>query len=184
MRYYATTLAEKNIRVNSVPAELDATAHLTRYVGWLIGVQDESLPHNFRDSIRIRYHTLAALFNPDESTKQLAVPMADDPLAWHYRSLPGLRRHVARATHLSVTSGFLGPRAMRALGLLTYMPPWYPLLRIPVNLLRSFAAMAVPGGMDRAATRGEREQKGLLHTMIGDIHATIGDSATDVSSVA
>lgn len=166
------------------PAELEAIAHLTRYVGWLIGVQDEWLPHNFRDAIRVLYHTTTALLNPDESTKQLAVPMADDPLAWHYRTMPGLRRRVARAQHLSVTSGFLGPRAMHVLGLPAYMPPWYPMLRIPVNLIRSVAALTMPGGLDRAAARGQREQKALLHTMIGVSKATIGESAGHGSTAA
>jgi hypothetical protein len=167
----------------SAPADLDGIAHLTRYVGWLIGVQDEWLPRSFRDGVRVLYHTLTALAAPDESTKQLAVPMADDPMAWHYRNLPALRRRIARAQHLSVTSGFLGPRAMRALGL-SYVPPWYPLLRIPVNVTRSVAAQALPGGMKRAADRGWREQEDLLHTMIGDAEATIGDSAAHVSHVA
>jgi hypothetical protein len=166
------------------PGDLDAIAHLTRYVGWLIGVHDEWLPHNFRDGIRVLFHTATALASPDDSTKQLSVPMADDPLSWHYRSASGLRRRLAWAQHLSVTSGFLGPRAMRALGLPTYMPPWYPLLRIPVNVGRSVAAMALPGGRDRAASRGQREQKALLRTIIGDGEAKIGDSAAHMSSVA
>jgi len=165
------------------PAELDGIAHLTRYVGWLIGVQDEWLPKSFRDGIRILYHTLTALAEPDESTKQLAVPMVDDPLVWHYRRMPAVRRRLARAQHLSVTSGFLGPRAMRALGL-PYVPPWYPLLRIPVNVTRSVAALTLPGRMERAAVRGQREQKALLRTMIGGSEATIGDSAAHVSRVA
>ncbi|KAA0083524.1 DUF2236 domain-containing protein [Mycolicibacterium sp. P9-64] len=165
------------------PADLDGIAHLTRYVGWLIGVQDEWLPRSFRDGIRILYHTLTALAAPDESTKQLAVPMADDPMAWHYRFLPALRRRIARAQHLSVTSGFLGPRTMRALGL-AYVPPWYPLLRIPVNMTRSVAALTLPGGMKRADTRGQREQEALLHTMIGDAEAAVGDSAARVVRVA
>jgi hypothetical protein len=165
------------------PAELDGIAHLTRYVGWLIGVQDEWLPHTFRDGVRILYHTLTALAEPDESTKQLAVPMVDDPMAWHYRRMPGLRRRIARAQHLSVTSGFLGPRAMRALGL-AYVPPWYPLLRVPVNVTRSVAAMTLPGEMKRAVTRGQRQQETLLRTMIGDSEARIGDSAAHVSRVA
>ncbi|EUA42447.1 hypothetical protein I553_6307 [Mycobacterium xenopi 4042] len=76
-------------------AELEAIAHLTRYVGWLIGVQDQWLPRSFRDGIRVLYHTLTALSNPDESTKQLAMPMADDPLLWHYRSM----RACAAASH-------------------------------------------------------------------------------------
>ena len=166
------------------PGDLDAIAHLTRYVGWLIGVQDEWLPHSFRDGMRVLYHTATALSRPDESTKQLAVPMADDPLVWHYRTMPGLRRRLARAQHLSVTSGFLGPRAMRALGLPPYMPPWYPLLRIPVNMTRSVAALTMPGGRDRAAARGQREQEALLHTIIGDGKATIGDSAAHMGRVA
>lgn len=109
--------------------------------------------------------------------------MAEDPLSWHYRRAPGLRRRLARLLHLSVTSGFLGPRAMRTLGL-TYMPPWYPLLRIPVNVVRSVAAMTLPGGRDRAAARGQREQKALLHTIIDDGEAKIGYSASHMSSVA
>jgi hypothetical protein len=165
------------------PAELDGIAHLTRYVGWLIGVQDEWLPRSFRDGVRILYNTLTALSEPDESTKQLAVPMADDPMAWNYRRMPGLRRRIARAQHLSVTSGFLGPRAMRLLGL-PYVPPWYPLLRIPVNVTRSVAALTLPGEMNRAVARGQREQETLLHTMIGDSEATIGDSAAHVTRVA
>ena len=166
------------------PGELDAIAHLTRYVGWLIGVQDEWLPHDFRDGIRVLYHTSTALSRPDESTKQLAVPMADDPLIWHYRRMTGLRRRFARAQHLSVTSGFLGPRAMRALGLPTYVPPWYPLLRIPVNVTRSLAALSLPGGRDRAAARGRRQQKVFLRTIIGTGDATIGDSAAHMNRVA
>ena len=66
----------------------------------------------------------------------------------------------------------------------SYTLPWYPLLRIPVNVARSVAALTLPGGMDRAVARGEREQKTLLHTMIGDSGATIGDSAAGVSRVA
>lgn len=164
--------------------DFDAIAHLTRYVGWLIGVQDEWLPHSFRDGMRVLFHTLTALADPDESTKQLAGPMAGDPLAWHYRSLPGLRRRLAQAQHLSVTSGFLGPRVMRALGLPAYVPPWYPMVRMPVNVARSVAALGVPGGMDRAAARGWREQEALLRTIIGDGPATVGDSAAHVGRVA
>jgi hypothetical protein len=165
------------------PVDLDGIAHLTRYVGWLIGVQDEWLPHSFRDGVRILYNTLTALSEPDESTKKLAVPMVDDPMAWHYRRMPSLRRRFARAQHLSVTSGFLGPRAMRVLGL-AYVPPWYPLLRIPVNVTRSVAALTLPGGIERAVARGQREQETLLHTMIGDSEATIGDSAAHVTRIA
>jgi hypothetical protein len=132
----------------------------------------------------VLYHTVAALSEPDESTKQLAMPMAEDPLRWNYPLLAQARRRVARAQHLSVTSAFLGPRAMRSLGLPAFVPPWYPMLRLPVNLARSAAALTRRGGIDRSAQRGDREQKALLRIMIGEDEATIGASASHVSRVA
>lgn len=180
----APPVAALGMGILPAPGELDAIAHLTRYVGWLIGVEDEWLPRTFRDSIRVLYHTSTALARPDETTRQLSVPMAGDPLTWHYRGARGLRRRLAWAQHLSITSAFLGPSAMRVLGLPAYMPPWYPVLRLPVNLVRSAAAMALPGGMDRAAARGRREQRELLRTITGGNDAMIGESAAHVSSAA
>ncbi|MEU6558638.1 oxygenase MpaB family protein [Nocardia nova] len=159
------------------PRELDAAAHLTRYVGWLIGVQERLLPKSFRDAVRILYHCLTAITNPDETTPRLAVPMADDPLTWHYPDHPALRGRIARARHLSVAGTFLGPSAMRDLGLPRLVLPWYPLLRIPVNLLRCLAARALPGGMDRAALRGRREQEAFLRMLAGTETAEIGAAA-------
>lgn len=167
------------------PSEFDAVAHLTRYVGWLIGVEDQWLPRDFRDSVRVLHHTLSALAAPDETSKQLAVPMVDDPLAWEYNRFANLRRRVARAQHLSITSGFLGRRAVRSLGLPNYSLPWYPVLRMPVNLARSASALSSPAGMRRADLRGRREHDKLLRTMIGSgATATIGESAAHVGRVA
>jgi len=180
----APPLGAMGMGLLTAPADLDAIAHVTRYVGWLIGVDDEWLPHSFRDGIRVLYHTVTALSNPDESSKQLAMPMVNDPLKWHYRTIPGLRRRIARLQHLSITSGYLGPRAMRTLGLPAYVPPWYPLMRIPINLPRSVAALCLPGGRVRAAVRGARQQKAFLRTIIGDGEAKIGNSAAHVSSAA
>lgn len=159
------------------PSEFDAVAHMTRYVGWLMGVREDWLPHGFRDGVRILYQTLGALSAPDESTRQLAAPMADDPLEWKYGNLTGVRRRIARSQHLSLTGSFLGPRTMRKLGLPAYVLPWYPLVRMPVNLIRSAAALLLPGGLDRAAVRGRREQEVFMRTMMGGEDTTIGASA-------
>lgn len=159
------------------PSELEDVAHMTRYVGWLMGIRDDWLPRSFRDGVRILYQTLGALSKPDESTKQLAAPMADDPLEWHYSALTGLRRRIARSAHLSVTGSFLGPRTMGKLGLPAFVLPWYPLVRMPVNLARSLAALVLPGGLDRAAMRGRREQERFMRTMMGDEDTAIGASA-------
>ncbi|WP_232006350.1 oxygenase MpaB family protein [Mycobacterium sp. 852013-50091_SCH5140682] len=180
----APSVAGLGMGIVPAPGELDAIAHVTRYVGWLIGVEDEWLPGSFRESVRVLYHTSTALASPDETTQQLSVPMADDPLSWHYRDMSSLRRRLAWAQHLSITSAFLGPGAMRTLGLPAYMPPWYPVLRVPVNVIRSLVAVTLPGGMARSVARGRAEQHALLHTIIGDSAASIGASAAHVGSAA
>jgi hypothetical protein len=166
------------------PRELAAAAHLTRYVGWLIGVEEHWLPNGFRDGIAILDHCLTAITNPDETSRQLARPMADDPLHWSYPDLPGLRGRLARAQHLSVSSAFLGPKAMRILGLPAYVPPWYPALRIPVNLVRTAYTHLTPGGLDRAAIHGRKQQEAFLQRLIGETSATIGHSAPQLERTA
>ncbi len=164
--------------------DLEAAAHLTRYVGWLIGVEEQWLPTGFRDGIEILHHSLTAITNPDETSRQLALPMADDPLQWSYPNLPGIRGRIARAQHLSVTSAFLGPKAMRILGLPAYVPPWYPALRIPINLGRSAYVHLSRNGRDRAEVLGRRDQEAFLRRLIGETTATIGESAPQLDKTA
>ncbi len=76
-------------------------------------------------------------------------------------------------------SAFLGPRAMRSLGLPAFVLPWYPLIRIPINATRSVAAMVLPRGRERASARGARELATFMRT-ISEGGATIGDSAQHV----
>lgn len=162
--FIVPTAAGMGIGLFNTRRGLAAIAHLTRYVGWLIGVDDEFLPHSFEEAARIQVHTLAALATPDETTKQLAVPMAEDPLQWEFGRFEAVRRRIARSQHLSLTQGALGPRAMRQLGLSPYVLPWYPLLRFPFNVVRS-VRKELPGGLDAAAARGDREQRAFLRRM-------------------
>lgn len=141
----------------TTPRNLDAVAHVTRYVGWLIGVEDEFLPRSFGDGVRVLVHTLSALATPDETSRQLAMPMVDDPLLWDFGSFNGVRRRIARSQHLSIIKGALGARSMQQLGLPSAVVPWYPVVRFPINLIRS-ALILMPGGLDRASECGYREQ--------------------------
>lgn len=165
-------------------ADREAAAHLARYVGHLMGVADEWLPTGYRDSVRILYHTMTAITNPDDTTRQLALPMANDPLTWNYPNLPWLRGQIARARHLSISSMYLGPGAMRELGLWPYMPPWYPLLRLPVNLARSAATRISPAARRRAEERGLREQVAFQRLLVGSGPADVGMSAHHLQATA
>ncbi|MGW0354581.1 oxygenase MpaB family protein [Nocardia nova] len=162
------------------PRELEAAAHLARYVGRLIGVEERFLPTDFRDAVRILYHSLSAITSPDETSRRLALPMADDPLHWHFDRFPGIRGRFARAQHLSIASTFLGPSAMRRLGLPARCRPWYPLMRFPVNIVRGITARLTPGGLDRAARRGRRKQVAFLRTLVPNEPVVVGGSIRQV----
>ncbi|WP_248488833.1 oxygenase MpaB family protein [Tsukamurella sp. PLM1] len=162
----------------SHPREYEAAAHLTRYVGRLMGVHDDFLPHSFRDSLRILFQTSRALSTPDETSRALAQPMADDPLVWHYAHLSGIRRRIARSQHLSIATAYLGRAAMRELGVPSAIP-WYPALRIPFHLVES-AINQLPGGRERAARRGDRSQAKFMRML--NEEAAIGHSAQHVTA--
>ncbi|MFE3542975.1 oxygenase MpaB family protein [Nocardia sp. NPDC059177] len=180
--FIAPSIGGMGLGLLLTPAETEAVAHLVRYVGWLLGVEEQWLPHSFRDGVRVLVHTLSALADPDESTRQLAIPMSRDPLSWNYDTLPALRRRLAYAQHLSVTGTFLGRRTMRALGLPTMIVPWYPALRIPVNMVRT-ATRLLPGGLDRAATRGTQAQAQFMRTLVS-AGPTVGAAATKLTHAA
>ncbi|CAM4077553.1 hypothetical protein TSST111916_20820 [Tsukamurella strandjordii] len=67
---------------------------------------------------------------------------------------------------------------MRKLGV-PAVPPWYPALKIPINLIES-VIFQLPGGRRRGAELGDRRQARLMRTMIPD-KAAIGHSAQHVA---
>lgn len=167
------------------PRELDAIVHLTRYVGWVMGIEERYLPTGFVDATKQLFHYLTVLTAPDETSMQLARPMAEDPLTWYYSNLTSLRRRIAWARHLSISTAFLGRGRMRQLGLPSYMPPWYPVAKFPVNVVRSGVGMLVPGWRTRQARTGLRSQHAFITTLIGpEDDGAIGGSVNYIGHAA
>ncbi|MFZ2510806.1 MAG: oxygenase MpaB family protein [Gordonia sp. (in: high G+C Gram-positive bacteria)] len=178
----APTLGGASMGLINRPHEYRAVAHLTRYVGWLMGIDDELLPTDFRDCVRLLTHTSAALATPDETSKRLAKPMADDPLQWHYARFAPMRRRLSRSKHLSISVALLGRRAMARLGLPTGTIPWYPVLVFPRNLVWSVIGLH-PRGRQVTARLGDRDARAFLAVMT-EAPATIGASTTVADHVA
>jgi len=164
--------------------ERDAGAHLGRYIGWLMGVEPRWLASDDRSALTLLYQFLLSLSNPDETSAQLARPMIDEPLQRPYPRLAALRGRFDRARHLSISRLFLGGAGMRNLGFPAHIVPWYPLLKLPLNLARHLASLALPGGKARAARAGRREQQRCLGLMSGTQPAVIGQATRGVSHAA
>jgi hypothetical protein len=158
-----------------------AAMHLGRYAAWLMGVQECWLPSTEAEARRLLYELSLSITNADDSSVELARALMDEPLHRPYRFWPWLSARYQRARHLSVSSLFLTPSARRALGLPTATLPWYPLLRLPWNLLRHSLLRLIPGGKAWLERRGRRSVIAFLQSMTGDERQRIGHSARQLT---
>lgn len=157
--------------------ELEDVCHVTRYTGWLMGVEDRWLPTSYRDAVRILTHTLMSILTPDETTRVMAQPMGNDPLGWHYRGpLKSVRRRIARSQHLSITTALLGPRAMASLGLPATLP-WYPALKAPLNLALGRIVRLVPPLRRWYVTRQRAKVDAFVELLSGSAESQLGRAA-------
>ncbi|MGA8256891.1 MAG: oxygenase MpaB family protein [Nocardioides sp.] len=109
-----------------VPVSADdsrAVMHLWKYVGWLMGVDEEFLVDSERERHRINYHLVLAQADVSEAGPLLAQAIVDAQPQLHYENAAWLRGRFERERLLSMLTLFLGPRSMRELGLPS-RPPW------------------------------------------------------------
>ncbi len=161
--------------------ERDAATHHGRYVGWLMGIEEQWLPRDNREALALLYHLLLSITNPDETSVQLAQPMMDEPFHRPYPQGTTWRPRYARALHLSVTRAFLGRKGMRNLGLPENTLPWYPVVNFPFFLGRQIISRLVPKGLEWQARAGRRAQDEFLRLLTGALPAHVGQAAAHIA---
>lgn len=158
-------------RVVGVPisrADGHAVMHLWRFIGWLMGVDERWLAEDEQDGRRLLYALLLSQAPPDESSRQLGRALMNEPLARPYPNFAKLRARYIQARANSITRLFVGRRGMRDLGLPVWMPPWYPALAAPRNIIYHTGARLLPGGLRRAERAGRQAQIDQLHALFPD----------------
>lgn len=157
------------------PRQSKAVMHMWRYIGWLLGVDEEWLALTERDGLRKLYHTFLTHFQPDDKIRILGEALRNEPLS---RRIPELEQRPALAAlkrkyiyhqHLSNSSLILGPWQRRQLGIPFYALPWYPLLSAPLRFGQHlFYRLRGPGVSEAFAKRNRRKQLRLLDAYFGD----------------
>jgi len=160
------------VRALGVPlssADSRAVMHLWKYVGWLMGVEEQFLVDTERERHRINYHLLLAQADMSEAGPQLAQAILAAQTDLHYESFSWVRGHFARERLLSMLTVFLGPQSMRELGL-PLRPPWAHLY---IGLLNTWRYRTPWGrrGLDRA---GHVVRKRVLGRYFGPDHHDVG----------
>lgn len=142
-----------------------ALMHLWKYVGWLMGVDDDFLVDDEWERHRQSYHVLLAQSDVSEAGPQLAGAIL---AAQRERRYPGWPRVLQRARArweqerlLSMLTTFLGPASMRDLRL-PLRPPWAHAYLVPLNTFRYRVLGRTPWGRRRLLAWGDRVSQRIL----------------------
>jgi hypothetical protein len=145
--------------------ESRAVMHLWKYVGWLIGVDDDFLVDDEWERHRIDYHVLLAQGPMSDAGPKLAQAVVATQAERTYPGVPaplqGLRGRFERERLLSMLTVFLGPESMRELGL-PMRPPWAHAYLVGLNTLRYRVLGRLPGGKDWLTRWGKRRTQWVL----------------------
>lgn len=146
-------------------ADSRAVMHLWKYVGWLMGVDDDFLVDNEWERHRIDYHVLLAQDDISEAGPALAQAVVEAQAERHYpgwpRLLQPLRARFERERLLSMLTVFLGVESMREFGL-PLRPPWAHGYIVALNTFRYRVLGRLPGGRARLERWGHRRAQWLL----------------------
>ena len=153
--------------------ESDAVMHLWRYVGWLLGIEDDWLVADEREQHRRNYHVLLAQSGQTEAGAALSQSIIEAQRRLHVRRPVALRRWYARERLLSMLTVFLGPTSMRELGL-PMRPPWATPLVIAQNVVRYRVLGRTGWGRRRLERWGDAVQRDVLRRHFGPEAAEVG----------
>jgi hypothetical protein len=150
-----------------------AYMHLWRYIGWLMGVDDQWLMNTEREQHRLNYHVLLAQDDITDAGGKLANAIVDAQLTLHFKRFPRISRWMARERLLSMLTLLLGPSSMRDLKL-PLRPPWAPAYVMALNVVRYRLIGVTPWGREALIRWGDRVAQRTLYRHFGQDNAEVG----------
>jgi hypothetical protein len=170
----ALLLGVRLLGVRVSRAESRAIMHLWKYVGWLMGVDEDWLCDTEMAQHRLNYHHLITQSTVSAAGPPLANAVVDAQSGLYYRNVPTLWRAYARARLLSMLRYFLRKQGMRDLGL----PSPLPLAVLPVlaaNVVRYQILSRTRAGRRYLEWWGERSRDKVLERYFGETAHDVGE---------
>ncbi len=173
----ALLLGVRSIGVRVTPADSRAVMHLWKYVGWLIGVNDDWLFDTEREQHTFNYHILLAQGDVTPAGAQLAQGIIDAQAHLHFDRFARVRRAYTRARLLSMLRMFLTKQGMRDLELPIRLP-WATVVVFGSNLVSHQLLGRTGWGRRRNESRGVKARAVTLRRHFGPEQAEIGPIST------
>lgn len=169
----ALLLGVRSLGVRVTPQDSLAVMHLWKYIGWLIGVNEDWLFDTEREQHAFNYHVLLAQAHISEAGPQLANAILDAQDSLHFRRFPRLCRAYGRARLLSMLRPFLGKQGMRDLDLPVRLP-WASVVVLTRNLLDHQVLGRTVWGNRRLHTRAAAARDTVMYRHFGTDAPRIG----------
>ncbi len=144
-----------------------AVMHLWRYIGWLIGIDEDWLFETEREQHRFNYHVLLAQGDVTPAGAELANAIVDAQGSLNVTRFATVRRAYARARLLSMLRMFVGRSGLDDLEL-PVRTPWAVALVVPVNLVAHHLVGRTPWGERLLVRRGQRARRRIDRLYLGD----------------
>ena len=169
----ALLIGVRSLGVRVTPHDSLAVMHLWKYIGWLIGVNEDWLFDTEREQHAFNYHVLLAQAHVSEAGPQLANAILDAQDSMHFRRHPRVGRAYGRARLLSMLRPFLGKQGMRDLDLPVRLP-WATVVVLARNLLDHQVLGRTAWGNRRLHARAAAARATVMYRHFGDDAPQIG----------
>ncbi|KNE82088.1 MULTISPECIES: oxygenase MpaB family protein [Streptomyces] len=166
-------LGVRLLGVRVTRADSRALMHLWKYVGHLMGVDEDWLCDRERLQHRFNYHLLLTQSYGGPAGPPLARALVEAQNALHFTRFTRVRRAWARARLLSMLRYFLGRRGMRDLDLPVALP-WAVPPMLAVNLLRHHVLGRTAAGRAHLLRSGDRFTRRHLRRHFGEQAPDVG----------
>lgn len=141
--------------------------HLWRYVGYLMGVDEDSLPITEAQAARTSYLIGSVQAGPDEDSRSLAQALHIVPLERARTPLGRLRARFDMHCNAGVTRLFMGGEISNQLGLPGQLTQLLVPALFPLNYSLETLRMIMPGGTRLATYWGQRQRKAYVQKITG-----------------
>ena len=172
----ALLIGVKSLGVRVTAEDSRAVMHLWKYVGWLMGVNDDWLFDTEREQHAFNYHILLAQGHLTEAGPQLAHGILEAQDSLHFRRFPRLGRAYTRARLLSMLRLFLGKQGMRDLELPVRLP-WAALGVLGRNLVQHQLLGRTSWGLRRLHKQAAKDRDTIMYRHFGPDTPEIGKLA-------
>ncbi|PIE40773.1 MAG: hypothetical protein CSA49_06805 [Gammaproteobacteria bacterium] len=160
---YIQTCKARGCRYTSL--EEEAILHLWRYIGYLIGIEETTLPATMQEAAHATYAISSILPGADQDSRALAQALHKVPLENTISVYERLQATLLMHFNAGITRFFMGKEVADSLGLPGQLTQWLIPLLIPAKYITETLRLMTPGATQWSQKRGQKARTKYVQQM-------------------